>query len=108
MGEAGAADAQARLLFRYVTGEEWQEYRAIMAVFAGTFFSEFTPEEVVAQLDAVGTPLDAAVVSDRLESLRRWGNLTVSSATGTRSAKRVSTSPSGLDIRSISSRRSET
>jgi len=82
-GEAGAADAQARLLFRYVTGEEWQEYRAIMAVFAGTFFSEFTPEDVVAHLDAAGTPLDSAVVSDRLESLRRWGNLTVSSATGT-------------------------
>ena len=82
-GEPGAGDPQARLLFRYVTGEEWQEYRAIMAVFAGTFFSEFTPEEVVAHLDAAGAPLDAAVVSDRLESLRRWGNLTVSSATGT-------------------------
>ncbi len=82
-GEAGAADARARLLFRYVAGEEWQEYRAIMSVFAGTFFSEFTPEEVVAHLEAAGTPLDATVVSDRLESLRRWGNLTVSSATGT-------------------------
>ncbi|HEX6421454.1 MAG TPA: hypothetical protein VFZ77_23325, partial [Acidimicrobiales bacterium] len=35
-----------RRLFRYVTGDEWCEYRAIMRVFAGTFFSEFTHEQV--------------------------------------------------------------
>ncbi len=71
-----------RLLFRYVTGEEWRQYRAIMAVFAGTFFSEFSPEEVTARLVAQGTVLDGAVVAERLESLRRWGNLTVSSSVG--------------------------
>ena len=76
----------ARLLFRYVTGDEWQDYRAIMSVFAGTFFSEFTPEDVAEALAATGTSLDTVTVADRLESLRRWGNLTVSSATGTPSS----------------------
>lgn len=74
----------ARRLFRYVTGDEWRDYRAIMAVFAGTFFSEFTVEDVALQLQlhAYGVAVDEAVLADRLESLRRWGNLTVSSATG--------------------------
>ncbi|HET6954773.1 MAG TPA: TIGR02677 family protein [Acidimicrobiales bacterium] len=83
-------DDAARRLFRYIAGDEWREYRAIMGVFAGTFFSEFTPEEVTARLrDSEGTgtgtggvDLDPGVVADRLESLRRWGNLTVSSAVG--------------------------
>lgn len=75
-GDAG------RSLFRYVVGEEWADYRAIMTVFAGTFFSEFTPEDVASRLAHAGHPLDAATVGDRLESLRRWGNLTVSSAVG--------------------------
>lgn len=85
MADDTAADA-GRLLFRHVTGEEWREYRAIMAVFAGTFFSEFTLEEVSERLAARGVALDPAVVGERLESLRRWGNLTVSSATGTPSS----------------------
>jgi len=76
-----AADA-GRSLFRYVVGEEWADYRAIMAVFAGTFFSEFTPEEVASRLQEGGRGLDAATVGDRLESLRRWGNLTISSSVG--------------------------
>lgn len=71
-----------RSLFRYVVGEEWADYRAIMTVFAGTFFSEFTPEEVAGRLTGAGHSLDAETVGDRLESLRRWGNLTVSSAVG--------------------------
>lgn len=79
-------DAVARRLFRYVVGDEWREYRTIMNVFAGTFFSEFTPEEVAGRLEAGGAAVDAAVdaavVGDRLESLKRWGNLTVSSAVG--------------------------
>ena len=74
--------ADGRQLFRYVVGEEWPEYRAIMGVFAGTFFAEFTPDDVAAHLGAAGTPLDVAVVGERLESLRRWGNLTASSAVG--------------------------
>ena len=76
------ADEAGRKLFRYLGGEEWREYRAIMAVFAGTFFSEFSPEDVTARLTAAGMDLDASVVGARLESLRQWGNLTVSSAVG--------------------------
>lgn len=73
----------ARLLFRYLGGEEWNEYRAILRVFADTFFAEFTPEDVAGR-----TGIDADTVRDRLESLRRWGNLTVSSSVG---------NPSSLD-----------
>ena len=83
---AGGDPDAGRRLFRYVTGEEWQDYRRIMAVFAGTFFSEFTTDEVQNRLAAGGTDLDEGTVSERLESLRRWGNLTVSSATGTPSS----------------------
>ena len=87
--DAGDDPAGARLLFRYLGGEEWYEYRAILGVFAGTFFAEFTPEDVAATIAAGGTAgIDPAVVADRLESLRRWGNLTVSSSVG---------NPSSLD-----------
>lgn len=80
--DGAGGEEQARLLFRHVTGEEWREYRSIMGIFAGTFFSEFTPEEVGAALSERGVELDPGIVAERLESLRRWGNLTVSSATG--------------------------
>ena len=82
----GAADEVGRRLFRYVVGDEWREYRAVMAVFAGTFFSEFSPDDVVERLAAAGAGVDAEVVPDRLESLQRWGNLTVSSAVGSPSS----------------------
>jgi uncharacterized protein (TIGR02677 family) len=72
----------ARRLFRYVTGDEWRDYRAIMAVLAGTFFAEFTPDDVGLALSAAGVELDTEVVGDRLESLRGWGNITVSSSVG--------------------------
>lgn len=72
--------ARARMLFRYLGGDEWPEYRAILRVFASTFFAEFTPQEVEAEVAPVG--IDPSVVADRLESLRRWGNLTVSSSVG--------------------------
>ena len=72
--------ATARTLFRYLGGEEWREYRAILAVFAGTFFAEFTPEEIATAVAGAG--VDPAVVPDRLERLRQWGNLTVSSSVG--------------------------
>ncbi|HHH29495.1 MAG TPA: TIGR02677 family protein [Polyangiaceae bacterium] len=78
----GSCGDDGRSLFRYVVGEEWSDYRAIMTVFAGTFFSEFTPEEVAGRLADAGHSLDAETVADRLDSLRRWGNLTVSSAVG--------------------------
>ena len=80
---AASNSDDARHLFRYLGGEEWQEYRTILAVFAGTFFAEFTPDDVASQ---TGIPADLA--RDRLESLRRWGNLTVSSSVG---------NPSSLD-----------
>jgi uncharacterized protein (TIGR02677 family) len=75
-----AGAAQARQLFRYLGGDEWQEYRSILAVFAGTFFAEFSPDEVASAVAPAG--IDPAVVPDRLESLRRWGKLTVSSSVG--------------------------
>jgi uncharacterized protein (TIGR02677 family) len=78
---AAGADA-ARSLFRYITVDEWRDYREVMRVFAGTFFSEFSPDDVGSQLEAAGYTIDPAVLPDRLERLRRWGNLTVSSAVG--------------------------
>lgn len=77
----GSAD-DARRLFRYITVEEWRDHRAIMAVFAGTFFAEFAVDDVMAALAEQGIELEATVLAERLERLRRWGNLTVSSATG--------------------------
>jgi len=79
---ADPVDGSGRLLFRYVVGDEWIEHRAVMAVFADTFFSEFTPDDVRARLEASGHPLDLATVASRLESLRGWGNLAVSSSVG--------------------------
>lgn len=83
-GSPTAADEQgrARQLFRYLGGEECQEYRAILGIFAGTFFAEFTNEDVAAHPVAAGAGLDPDAVASRLESLRRWGNLTVSSSIG--------------------------
>lgn len=92
---------RARRLFRYLGGDEWTEYRSIMGVFADTFFAEFTPDDVIARLKQID-PSSASsfhvhsfdvdsldvVVPDRLESLRRWGNLTVSTSVG---------NPSSLD-----------
>ena len=40
---------RVRHLFRYLGGEEWAEYRAVLAVFADNFFTEFSPEEVQAR-----------------------------------------------------------
>src|ERR1039457_6465481 len=81
---AQGANAQAvgRDLFRYVVTLEWADYRAIMGVFADTFFSEFTPDDVAARLADAGHMFETAIVGERLDSLRRWGNLTVSSAVG--------------------------
>lgn len=83
--ETGAAVDRAdtaRLLFRYLGGEEWKEYRAILSVFAGTFFSEFAPEDVIDALRVQSIDIDDSVVGERLESLRRWGNLTASTSVG--------------------------
>ena len=71
---------RARQLFRYLGGEEWREYRAILKIFSGTYFAEFTPREVADKVVAAG--VDPEVIEDRLESLRRWGNLAVSSSVG--------------------------
>ena len=82
-GDAADVPERARQLFRYLGGEEWQEYRVILGVFAGTFFAEFTAEDVALHPDVVGAAVDPDAVAGRLESLRRWGNLTVSSSVGT-------------------------
>lgn len=79
--ESGAAD-RARLLFRYLAVPEWRDYRTILGVFADTFFAEFTPEEVAAEPAVVESGIDPALVPDRLESLRGWGNLAASSSVG--------------------------
>ena len=81
LGDSGAAD-RARLLFRYLAAPEWRDYRTVLGVFAGTFFAEFTPEEVAAEPAVVDGGIDPAVIPDRLESLRGWGNLTASSSVG--------------------------
>lgn len=73
------SELPTRSLFRYLGATEWRDYRAILGVFAGTFFAEFTPEDVAAAL--VGE-IEGDAVGDRLDQLRRWGNLTVSSSVG--------------------------
>ena len=60
-----------RQLFAYLGGPQWREYRAILGVFAGTFFAEFTPEDVTAALAERGEAMDPSIVGERLESLRR-------------------------------------
>lgn len=87
-GGAGAAtrlpgpspDPDARLLFRHLDGLEWNEYRAILSVFADTYFADFGADEVHSRLD--GDCLSEEVVGERLESLRRWGNLEASTDVG--------------------------
>lgn len=77
-----STEASARRLFAYLSGEEWEHYRSILAVFADTFFAEFTPEDVADRLGNDGLNLAVDMVSARLESLVGWGNLTVSSSVG--------------------------
>lgn len=81
-----AGNDDGRHLFRYVVFEEWRDYRAVMATFAGTYFSELTPEEVAARLAEAGVDLDLPTVTARLDRLREWGNLTVSTSIGSPSS----------------------
>lgn len=67
-------------VFSYVT--ESPDYRAILGIFAGTFFAELTPDDVAARLAEAGVELPAETVAARLESLRGWGNLEVSASVG--------------------------
>lgn len=67
-------------VFAYVT--ESPEYRSILGIFAGTFFAELTPDEVATRLAANGVELPVETVTQRLESLRTWGNLDVSASVG--------------------------
>lgn len=80
--EASNSPTVGRNLFRYVVAPEWVDYRAIMRTFADTFFSEFTPDDVTSRLTGAGHVIESDIVGERLEMLRRWGNLTVSSAVG--------------------------
>ena len=65
-GATGATDAAdaGRRLFAYLGGPEWRDYRAIIGVFAGTFFAEFTPDDVSQRLAELGTPLDAQLTEN--------------------------------------------
>ena len=76
------APDRARRLFRYLNGAEWMDYRAILKVFAGTFFAEFTADDIDEKVNSGSVQVDPAVIPERLESLRHWGNLTVSSSVG--------------------------
>jgi uncharacterized protein (TIGR02677 family) len=67
-------------VFIYVT--ESPEYRSILEIFAGTFFAELTPDEVTTQLATIGVNLPVETVTQRLESLKGWGNLDVSASVG--------------------------
>jgi uncharacterized protein (TIGR02677 family) len=106
---APSSQEAARRLFRYITAEEWADYRAIMDVFADTFFSEFAPEDVATRLASAGHPLDVAMVGDRLESLYKWGNLSVSSSIGNpqslndyyRRRNRYLITPAGQEVHQI-------
>ncbi|MQA16499.1 MAG: TIGR02677 family protein [Pseudonocardiaceae bacterium] len=69
-------------VFSYLTVPESDDYRAILGIFAGTFFAELTPDDVAARLAADGTPMPGDTVASRLESLRAWGNLEVSASVG--------------------------
>lgn len=85
MSAADSGPDRARRLFRYLSGDEWGEYRAILTVFAGTFFAELSPHDVLSLLvqeHDQETGWDLATVEARLESLVGWGNLTVSSSVG--------------------------
>lgn len=77
---------RARRLFRYLSGDEWREYRAIMGVFADTFFTEFSPDDVASRLGETDPEhderFDRDLIHARLESLKDWGNLTVSTSVG--------------------------
>lgn len=77
-----AREETARRLFFYLHGDEWEQYRAILSIFSGTFFAEFTPEEVTSRLHEHGLELDVDTVGARLERLVEWGNLAVSSSVG--------------------------
>ena len=81
-GDAGNGQPKARQLFSYITSPEWQEYRAILGVFADTFFADFAAEDVAAHPAVAAAGIEPDAVAGRLESLRRWGNLTVSSSVG--------------------------
>lgn len=82
--DGDGADEAGRSLFAYLSAPEWRDYRTVLGAFAGTFFSEFTPEEVASRVVDAG--IEPAVVPDRLEQLRRWGNLVVSSSVGSPSS----------------------
>jgi len=51
-------------------------------VFADTFFTEFSPHDVVIALRDTDVEIADSVVADRLESLRGWGNLSASTSVG--------------------------
>lgn len=108
--ELGGSDSSiARRLFRYVNADEWSDYRTIISLFADTFFSEFSPDEIATLLADKGLELEPQVVSSRLEQLRLWGNLSVSSSVGSPSSvadyykrrNRYLITPSGQEVHGL-------
>lgn len=78
----GEREDAGRRLFHYLHADEWRTYRSIISMFAGTFFAELTPDDLIARMHAAGVDVDPDVVPARLERLRDWGNLAVSASVG--------------------------
>jgi hypothetical protein len=62
----------ARSVVIYLMVKESSQYIAIMDVLEASI-TDLTPDQVVARLQAAGTPLDLSLVEARLNSLHDWG-----------------------------------
>ncbi|MHB8875063.1 MAG: DUF2397 domain-containing protein [Myxococcaceae bacterium] len=67
-----AHPGDARAVLIYLVAPESDQYIAIMEVLEGSV-TDLTPREVVALLQASGSPLVDQVVEARLDKLRKWG-----------------------------------
>ena len=71
-----AGEAATRLdLFRYLTADLADDYRALMTLFTGTLLADLSAGEVSAGLAERGVTLTVDEVTTRCEQLERWGNL---------------------------------
>jgi len=71
----GAGGAVRADLFRYLTADLAEDYRAVMGLFAGPLLADLSAAEVAAQLADRGVSLTVEDVTSRCEQLERWGNL---------------------------------
>lgn len=72
---AGAAGPARADLFRYLTADLAEDYRAVMGLFAGPLLADLSAAEVAAQLADRGNSLTVEDATARCEQLERWGNL---------------------------------